>query len=224
VLTWKFRDQRSFEPIGGRDLDLYQFLHAFLDTKSVKFHACPGEAQVDWYDNSRRATFAVIDYATRNQRGFKTYTSDSWGITAAEGPDDLYRANGAPPVGCNPSPDEDGTIAYYGMLSAVSFGDDLRRRSISALRKAWERGHWHYRFGLPDAFHNDVSELINLGASNNLVRRNGPWVHRALFAIDQGPMLLHLANARSGLIWRLIAENPNIQRSLARLNAPDEFL
>jgi hypothetical protein len=202
----------------------YQFMHAFLDTKSVKFPACAGEAQADWYENSRRATFAAIDYATRNPRGFKTYGSDSWGITAAEGPDDLYRANGAQPVACNPSPEEDGTIAYYGMLSAVSFGADLRARAISALRKAWQRGHWHFRFGLPDAFHDEVSQLSDLGSANSMIRKKGPWANRALFAIDQGPMLLHLANARSGLIWRLIAENPNIQRSLNRLNATDEVL
>jgi hypothetical protein len=202
----------------------YQFLHAFLDTRSVKFPACPGEAQVDWYENSRRATFAAIDYATANPPGFKTYTPDSWGITAAEGPDDLYRANGAPPVACNTSPEEDGTIAYYGMLSAISLGDDLRERAIRALRKAWQRGHWHFRFGLPDAFHDDVSQLKDAGAASRLIRKSGPWLHRALFAIDQGPMLLHLENARSGLIWRLIAENPNIRRSLDRLNAPGEVL
>lgn len=202
----------------------YQFLQAFLDTKNIKFPACAGEAQFDWYENSRRATFAAIDYATNNPRGFKTYGLDSWGITAAEGPDDIYRANGAQPVACNPSPEEDGTIAYYGMLSSVSLGADLRARAISALRKAWQRGHWHFRFGLPDAFHDDLNELNGLDTGNRLIRKNGPWVNRALFAIDQGPMLMHLENSRSGLIWRLLAENANIQRSLNRLNAPEEIL
>jgi hypothetical protein len=110
------------------------------------------------------------------------------------------------------------------MLSAVSLGADLRAHAISALRKAWQRGHWHYRFGLPDAFHDDISQLNDLGTGDRLIRKNGQWVNRALFAIDQGPMLLHLENARSGLIWRLLAENPNIQRSLNRLNAPEEIL
>jgi hypothetical protein len=30
-------------------------------------------------------------------------------------------------------------------------------------------------------------------------------------------MLLHLENARSGLIWSLLRSNPNIQRALDRL-------
>ncbi len=37
-------------------------------------------------------------------------------------------------------------------------------------------------------------------------------------------MLLHLENARSGLIWRLIERNPNIQRSLTRLNTPRQYV
>ncbi|MCP5117571.1 MAG: carbohydrate-binding protein, partial [bacterium] len=46
---------------------------------------------------------------------------------------------------------------------------------------------------------------------------NKAWVNRTLFAIDQGFMLLHLENERSGLIWRLSGGNANILRALERL-------
>jgi len=332
----------------------YQFLHAFLDTRSLNLRPCPDEAPVDWYENSRKAVQAAINYAESNPSGWRTYGRDAWGISAAEGPDDQYRANGAPPAAVNPSPEEDGTVTYYGMLSAVTLGDDLRARAVRALRVARQRGHWHPRFGLPDAFHDEVSELVipgrillqaesaggkvidrsealglktvqldagqshtlnfqfpgppklplpsgyrvNVRYSNDnfgpletvevrvdgarvgqlaaqdtgdggrgwnifewsgllgpvtlspgrhtvtvivsggdgfgveidavsleavdpvqrsVVRAEGPWLQRALFAIDQGPILLHLENARSGLIWHLLSRNENIQRALQRL-------
>ncbi|NIV34931.1 MAG: hypothetical protein GWN58_37390, partial [Anaerolineae bacterium] len=82
---------------------------------------------------------------------------------------------------------------------------------------AWDRGHWHPRFGLPDAFHGEISEIGEAKLPDDALRESGPWVQRALFAIDQGPMLLHLENARSGLIHEQLARDPNIQAALDRL-------
>jgi hypothetical protein len=166
------------------------------------------------------------DYATANSLGFQTYGPDAWGLSAAEAPDDGYRAYGVPPVALNSVPEQDGTVTYYAMMSAVSFGDDLRQKALAALRRAWERGHWHTKFGLPHAFNDEISQAnltIQPGTDTSILRANGPWIQRALFAIDQGPMLLHLENARFGLIWKLLAENPNVQRALVRLNALAEI-
>lgn len=185
----------------------YQFYHAFV----------PPDCDPVWYTNSQLATRTVIDYATENPFGFATYGATAWGISANEGPFDEYGANGSSFVSVNVDPEEDGSVTYYAMLSAVGFGSELRQEAIAALRAGWERGHWHARFGLPDAFHADVSELqIPAGA----LRTTGPWQQSALFAIDQGPMLLHLENAHSGLIWQLLDENPNIQRAFDRIGLP----
>ena len=191
----------------------YQFLRAFIDTRVLPFGPCPGErAAVDWYDNSRRAILTAVDHATANPGMLPTYGADAWGISAAEGPDDRYRAYGARPLAhpVNPSPEEDGTVTH-GMVSAVTFGVDLCALARSAVQAATGRGHWHARFAIPDAFHADTAKPL-LGPDER-----GPWVNRAGFAIDVGPMLLHLENARSGLVWRLLGSNPNILRGLARL-------
>jgi hypothetical protein len=195
----------------------YQFLHAFLNTSDLGFSACPGLASDDWYANSQAAQSRAVTYAEAaagKPAGFGTYGPAAWGITAADSPDDRYRADGALTLAASPTPEGDGTIAYYGMLSAVTFGSDLRAKAIAALRAGWERGHWHPRFGLPDAFHSDVSRVPT---SNKTVRSSGHWVNRALFAIDQGPMALALANDRDGLVWNLSAKNPNVQRAISLL-------
>jgi hypothetical protein len=201
----------------------YQFLHAFLDTSTLRLPACPDEDPVNWFGNSRQAIQTAITYAEENPRGFQTYGPEAWGLSAAEGPDGRYRAYGAPPLALTSAPAEDGTVTCYAIMSAASFGEDLRQRALAALRSVWARGRWHPRFGLPDAFNDEIRQAdlaITPNADNRLLRQRGPWVQRVLFAIDQGPMLLHLENARSGLIWRLIAQNANIQRALARLAVP----
>jgi hypothetical protein len=197
----------------------YQFRHAFMDTR--RYPAC---GPVDWYANSREAIWRTIAYAEDNPKGFATYGPNAWGLSAAEGPYDAYHAYGAPTVAIADPPEEDGTVTYYAMLSAVSFGDDLRQRAVAALNAAWDRGFWHPRFALPDAFNDEVSQaLLDINAKDEALRQSGAWLQRALFAIDQGPMLLHLENARSGLIWDLAARNPNIRRAMLRL-CPQTYL
>ena len=198
----------------------YEFLRAFLDTSpQVLQVTCPGEQPVDWRANERRALLRAIAYAGRNPRRFRTYGPDAWGISATEGPYDSYHAYGAPPLALASPPEEDGTITYYAMADAASLGTDLRARFVRTLRRAWRRGDWNLRFGLPDAFNDEIAQATPAKGTQPL-RRRGPWVQHALFAIDEGPMLLALENARSRLVWRLLAQNPNIARALARLRQP----
>jgi hypothetical protein len=194
----------------------YQFFHAFIDTQHF-LGTCPGVDARNWYENSRQAIWATINYVEANPLGLPTYSRDAWGISASERPFDDYGANGVPDVAIDPAPQQDGTVTYYAMLSAVSFGDDLKARAIDTLKTAWSRGHWHPRFGLPDAFHDDISYIAPPEGITPL-RTTGPWVQRALFSIDQGPMLLHLENERSGLIWRTLNRNSNIRYGLQRLS------
>jgi hypothetical protein len=216
----RFRDGLVVSYPGS--LFTFQFLRAFLDTETLGFPACPGEPPINWYENSRRAIQAAIAYASENPNDLPTYGPDAWGISAAEGPSDQYHGYGMAAIAVDPAPEEDGTVTHYAALSAAAFGADLRARAISALRAAWTRGHWHPRFGLPDAFNDDISRGVEWPESDAFVWRKGPWLNRALFAIDLGPMLLSLENARSGLIWNLLAGNDNIQRALSRIRSGDE--
>ena len=210
----------------------YQFLQTFLDTRKSIFPPCPGEQiATNWFENSHSAIISVIDYAKTSSQ-FPSYGTDAWGINAAGGPDDLYHAYGAPSVAVNSKPDEDGTLTFYGMVSSLGFAsimsdsDNLYSSIIQGINSAWDRGQWHYRFALPDAYNSNISVSAKncpMGGKTCPIwlRTQGPWAERALFAIDQGPMLLHLENARSGLIWNLLAANPNIQQAISRFQNPE---
>lgn len=220
-------------PIRPRDADgfvrtwpgspfTFFFLSSFIDPRALAATApCPGEAPVDWFANTRTAFLRTIQAVGSNPRSFKTYGPDAWGISPAEGAADAYFAYGLGALAVDPNPVEDGTVTYYGALAALPFGADLRERALQVARKAFERGHWHSRFGLPDAWNDDISQgaLSVLGAAQSL-RQTGPWVGRGTFGIDVGPMLLAIENARSGLVWQMSAKNPNLQRALGRLVAP----
>ena len=43
------------------------------------------------------------------------------------------------------------------------------------------------------------------------------WVATDYVAIDQGPLLLAIENARTGLVWRLFHDHPRIRSGMARL-------
>jgi hypothetical protein len=42
--------------------------------------------ELDYFENSRRATLVQLQYAIRNPRQFERYGECCWGITSSEGP------------------------------------------------------------------------------------------------------------------------------------------
>jgi hypothetical protein len=219
-------DETGFMRSGSGALATFQLLHAFIDTRELHAPVCVDQPRVNWYENSRNAIQRAITVARRNK--FSTYSPDAWGVSGTEGPFEIYHAYGFGNLALtNLTPAlEDGTVTYSAMISAASFGDDLKLRAVSALKSAWRRGHWHARFGPVSAFNDDISQAgVDTEAQkfDSVFRRHGPWVQHSLFAHQQGPALLHLENARSGLIWNLLARNLNVQRAFDRLAAPPEI-
>ncbi|HEY8240274.1 MAG TPA: glucoamylase family protein [Kiritimatiellia bacterium] len=213
--AWKRdRTDNGFVRSYPGSLFTYQQLHAFLDTRNLVEPARDAEPAIYWYENSRRAMMQAIAYASGSDR-YRTYGPDAWGFSAAEGPYDTYRAYGIRPLAVDPAPAEDGTISYYAMVSGISYGRDLRRCAVAALRNAFASGHWHPRFGLPDAFNADIAQAGRGGT--DAYRQSGAWTQRALFAMDQGPMLLHIENARSGLIWKILSTSPQLVTAVQRV-------
>jgi len=43
------------------------------------------------------------------------------------------------------------------------------------------------------------------------------WTAEAYLAIDQGPIIVMIENFRTGLMWRLLMSDPDVQNGLRRL-------
>lgn len=203
------------------------FAHLFIDyaslgTDSPNAHGQSHRASVDWWENSRRTVHLHRDRAIKNPNGLPTLGPDAWGFSASDGPDG-YLVSGQFPkpvtmVGALPNRDfaeylpEDnwgtGVIAPYAAGSCIMFEPEL---AVDTLRFARDLkapnggvGVWREKWGFADAYRLDESGHIE-------------WVAEDWVAISQGPLILGIENARTGLIWELIMSHPAIQEGIHQL-------
>lgn len=205
----------------------YIFAHLYVDFQQRGPDRDP-DTPVDWWENTYKAAWTNWQFAMDYQDDapcdgddrYTTYSSESWGLTACEGPPpprslvpgappSLYHAYGTPPAGSDNllTPEfeieQDGTIAPYGAAMAISFLSD---ESIAALKHYFANPDlWRYRFGFADAYNLDPPMC------------NDAWYHHVAFGIDQGPMLLALENYRDRLVWDTLAKNDYLRSALCQI-------
>ncbi|UAB85999.1 DUF3131 domain-containing protein [Zunongwangia sp. SCSIO 43204] len=136
------------------------------------------------------------EYAQENPNNYKTYSENSWGLTAS------YTKNEDGSVGyAAHSPDDDhGVVSPTAAVSSIPYTPE---ESLRAIRYFYEDQHdllWGPA-GFYDAFNLD----------------GGDWVAERYLAIDQGPMMVMIENYRSGLIWDLFMSAPEVQQGLEKL-------
>jgi uncharacterized repeat protein (TIGR01451 family) len=190
----------------------YVFAHLWVDFSVLGTDNHPSPTlQIDWWNNSVEAAWAnwqfVVDHqdttCDEDDDYYTTYGENSWGLTAADGPDGEYHAYGALPVSEVITPTHDGTIAPYGAGMAMMFLPDQVTPTLKHYFANTDL--WRYRFGFGDAYNLDPPGCC------------GDWYNHAAFGIDQGPMLIAIENYRSDLIWETIAQNDDISRTLGLL-------
>lgn len=151
----------------------YQFAQAFIDFKKID------DRGVNYFDNSVNATLANRDYSLSFRDQHKTYSEDSWGLSASLGPGG-YRAYGAKPG----EGTHDGTIAPYAALSSIVFTPEQSVRATNYFYRT--HGNKLYgHFGFKDAFNLDKQ-----------------WWAQEYLGIDQGITVLMLENfLNDGMVW-----------------------
>jgi hypothetical protein len=210
--TFEWKKVYDIEYLYAGPLFIHQMSHLWLDFRGMHddFNRKTG---IDYFENSRRATYVQRQYGIDNPLGFSHYHKNGWGLTASDGPGPAvldvngvrrvfydYSARGAPF-----GPD-DGTIAPWAVVASLPFAPEI---VIDTVRHAIERldlkGHSPYGF---DASFNPTYPAT----SGN---RHG-WVSPWIFGLNQGPIILMIENFRSQLIWKLIRECPYIVEGLRR--------
>ena len=191
----------AFPPLFG-----HQFSHIFIDFRGL---ADPymHKKGIDYFENSRRATYAQRQYAMDNPHGWVGYDSLCWGITASDGPTELYNSDGKTFYGyagrgaSNPNLNyfDDGTIAPYAALSSLPFAPEIVLPTVKSMIDRNGSRIWG-KCGFYDAFNNTVN-----------------WVNDDFIGIAQGPTLLMIENFRTGLVWEYVMIDPVIQRGLNTL-------
>ncbi|HUR58571.1 MAG TPA: glucoamylase family protein [Opitutaceae bacterium] len=208
----------AFGPLFG-----HQYSHVFIDFRGIR-DAPMRRAGFDYFENSRRATYANRDYCHANPMRWRGYSGDVWGLTACDGPGDYRRAfNGEARTffgyaarGPEGEPDgrDDGTIAPTAALGSLPFAPEI---VIPCAKAMLDRhgGRIFRKLGFADSFNPSFTFPGLRSGSGSVDPRHG-WVARDHLGIDQGPILLQAANYRDEFVWRHIRRVPAIRRGLER--------
>jgi hypothetical protein len=207
--TYRWKRLYGYEFLFGGPLFMHQLSHIWIDFREIQDDVMRRHHS-DYFENSRRATYAQQQYAIRNPRGFAGYGEHVWGITASNGPGPAvrraggktrrffgYRARGVPY-----GPD-DGTLSAWAVAASLPFAPEI---VLPSLR--------HYMDTYPG-----ITNEYGLVCSSNPTfpaKKGGGWLSTEHFSLDQGPVILMIENYRSGLVWRLMRECQPIVRGLRR--------
>ena len=213
-LNFGSRPHLGFAPMFG-----HQYSQVWVDFRGVRDAYMRGR-DLDYFENSRRATQAQRAYAIANPGGWKGYGQDLWGLTACDGPGNIsheylgqmrrfhgYSARG-------PGPRDDGTIAPTAALGSIAFAPEI----CAPAARSMARDHGEYilgRYGFIDAF-NPSFDFDDAPPKTGRRIPGVGWIGPDYLGIDQGPIVAMLENWRSGLIWKVMRGNPHIVRGLRR--------
>ena len=191
----------AFPPLFG-----HQFSQAFIDFRGL-VDKYMKEKGIDYFENSRRATYVQRQYAIDNPEGWKGYDSLCWGLSASDGPTWNYNFDDKMFLGYaargTSGPDlvffDDGTIAPYAAISSIVFAPEIVMPTIKSFDDKYGKELWG-PYGYLDSFNPTLN-----------------WFNKEYIGIDQGPLLLMIENFRSGLVWNYVMNDPVIQKGLSRL-------
>jgi hypothetical protein len=206
----------SFAPLFG-----HQYTHVWVDFRGIRDEYMR-EHHLDYFENSRRATYTQRRYAIANPKHWQAYGKNVWGMSASDGPGPgrepylgqerpflTYAARG---VGIGRIVD-DGTIAPTAAISSLPFAPEI---VLPATLEMYHRfgSSIYSSYGFLDAFNASYPSSTNQNQQSGSATAG--WVDADYVGIDEGPILAMIENYRSDLIWRVMRSNPYVQQGLER--------
>jgi hypothetical protein len=208
--TYQWKAIYGHEYVYSGPLFTHQLSHMWIDLRGIQ-DAPMRQRGIDYFENSRRATYVHQQYAIRNPLEFEGYGERCWGLTASDGPGWTvrtvkgierhffdYLARGAPY-----GPD-DGTIAPWVVVASLPFAPEV---VLPTLRNFAEMDLGMLR---PYGFKATFNRTFPVDGSDV------GWVTPYHFGIDQGPIVLMIENYRTGFLWELMKRCPYVVTGLRR--------
>ena len=208
--TWKCIYGQEYLFAGP--LFTHQLSHIWIDFRGIQ-DASMREKGIDYFENSRRATYAQQQYAITNPLKFDGYSRDCWGISASEGPGpQTMIVNGIERqffdyVGRGiPYGPDDGTIAPWAVVASLPFAPEIVLPALGyCIHEAKLTASNPY--GFKASFNATYPEK-----SGNPHAWVSPW-H---FGLNQGPIVLMMENYRTDFLWRLTRDCEYVVSGLRR--------
>lgn len=151
----------------------------------------------NYWDLNVNHTLINYEYCQENPKNYETYGPNSWGLTAS------YTRKEDGGIGYTAhSPDNDrGVVSPTAAISSIPYTPE---KSLKAMRY----------------FFTDLNDLLwgPAGFYDAFSLEGENWVAPHYLAIDQGPMVVMIENYRSGLIWNLFMNAPEVKNGLDKLD------
>ena len=152
---------------------------------------------IDYFEQVKNHTLINRAYCIENPKKFKGYAENCWGLTAG----DSYKGYVAH------CPDVDlGVIQPTAAISSMPY---TPKESMQALR--------HFYYDLGDKIWSQYGFVDGFSIHHN-------WYAKSHLAIDQGPIIVMIENYRTGLIWNLFMNIPDIQNGLKKLGFSSPYI
>lgn len=206
--TYDWEEFYGHEHINFGPLFGHQYSQMFIDFRGIQ-DSYVKEKNLDYFENSRRATLANRAYCMANPSGFEGYGENIWGLSACDGPANevqevngadiqfrTYNARGA----AKGYIQDDGTITPTAAGGSIPFAPEETLKALYTIKQKFGE-ELYTKYGFLDSF--------------NLTYEDG-WFNTDYISIDQGPILIQLENLESGLIWNLLKENKYIVKGLKK--------
>ena len=177
-------------------LFVYQYSHAWVD-----FARIVDSDGIDWFENSRIATYANRDWCVDHQADYPSFGEHLWGITACLTPAG-YRSQGVMPSDLPGHRGEtEGVLPPSGAAGSIPFAPEI---AIPALETMLAR--------FPEAFQ-------SYGFVDGIKVRDDStvWICPDCIGINKGITLLMIDNYLSQTTWKLYMHHPLIRKAIAKL-------
>ena len=210
--TFKWVDVQGIWYIHAGPLFIHQMSHLWLDFQGIQ-DELNRKYEIDYFENSRRATHVQQQYAIRNPLNFPHYNENNWGFTASDGPGPaIIRIEGVEKIFYDyvargvPFGPDDGTISPWAVVASLPFAPDIVLSTLRhAIKRLKEKNAGNEGF---DASFNPLYKIPG--------KEEHGWVSPWKFGLNEGPMVIMIENFRTQLIWNIIRQCSYIRNGLRK--------
>ena len=217
--TYEWKQFYGYDYLYAGSLFTHQLSHIWVDFRGIQ-DAYMREKAIDYFENSRRATYVQQQYAIHNPLDFKGYSACCWGITASDGPGpDNFKINGIERqffnylARCAPYGPDDGTVAPWAAITSLPFAPDIVLPMID---------HCIYKLKLKEGNRYGFKATFNLTYQSKSYHSG--WISPWHYGINQGPIVLMTENYRTGFVWSLMRNCTYIINGLKRAGFSGGYL
>ncbi len=209
--TFRWETHYGYDLVYAAPLFIHQAAHIWLDLRGIQDEPMRARG-IDYFENTRRATYVQQCYAIENPKRFTGYGEYAWGITASEGPGEIecvvdgverrfynYLARGVP------DPD-DGTLSPWVAVASLPFAPEIVLPTLAHYDRTYPQLHQKYGFTCS----------FNPSFPGDSLSGSPGWFSKDFYGLNLGTNALMIENVRTGFVWQLTRQCPPVIRGLVR--------